>query len=168
MKNTWHNIKHFLKEDKRSAIIWLAARLYLGWEWLHAGWEKLNSSVWVGSQSGTAISGFLNGALAKTGGLHPDVTQWYAWLISHVFLPLAPFMSYLVTFGELLVGIALILGFKTKKAAYAGAFMNLNYLLAGTISSNPVLLILSLLLIKAKKVAGHYGLSLLLNKDGKK
>ena len=43
--------------------------------------------------------------------------------------------------------------------------MNLNYLLAGTVSINPVLLILSLILIKAKKVAGYFGLDGFLNKN---
>jgi thiosulfate dehydrogenase [quinone] large subunit len=36
--------------------------------------------------------------------------------------------------------------------------MNLNYLLAGTVSTNPILLILQLFLILAWRVAGWYGL----------
>ena len=165
IESVYKKIKFFLKEDKRSAIIWLITRLYLGYEWALAGWEKVNNSAWVGNGAGNAISGFLNGSLAKTVGAHPDVTMWYAWLIKNIFLPLSPFMSYLVAFGELFVGIALIIGFKTKKAAKIGAFMNLNYLLAGTVSINPVLLILSLILIKAKKVAGYFGLDGFLNKN---
>lgn len=157
-------IKHFFFEDKRSSIIWLVARLYVGWQWLHAGWEKLFSPAWVGGSAGTAVSGFLNGALAKTGGEHPDVMSWYAWLIKNVFLPSAPIMSYLVVAGEILVGIALIIGFKTKKSAIIGSFMNFNYLFSGTVSINPFLLLIQILIIAAYKVSGWIGVDRFLKK----
>lgn len=68
------------------------------------------------------------------------------------------FFSYLVSFGELLVGIALILGMFTGIAAFSGAYMNMNYPLAGTVSTNPILFVLELLLILAWRVAGWWGL----------
>src|SRR5439155_1301618 len=43
-------------------------------------------------------------------------------------------------------------------AAVAGAFMNMNFMLAGSASSNPVLLILAVVLILAWKTAGYLGL----------
>jgi thiosulfate dehydrogenase [quinone] large subunit len=64
----------------------------------------------------------------------------------------------LVTYGELLVGIALIVGAFTGIAAFFGAFMNWNFLMAGTVSISPVMLPLTILLILAWKVAGYYGL----------
>ena len=157
-------INHFLFEDKRSSIIWLVARIYVGWQWFHAGWEKLMSQAWVGSNAGSAISGFLNGALAKAGGEHADVMNFYAWLIKHAFLPGAPLMSYLVVAGEILVGIALIIGFKTKESAIAGSFMNFNYLFAGTISTNPLLLLIQILIIVAHKISGWIGVDRFLKK----
>jgi thiosulfate dehydrogenase [quinone] large subunit len=63
-----------------------------------------------------------------------------------------------VTFGELLVGLALILGVFTGIAAFFGSFMNMNYLLAGSVSVNPVLLIFATLLVLAWKTAGWWGL----------
>jgi thiosulfate dehydrogenase [quinone] large subunit len=107
------------------APVWLLARLYVGYEWFMAGWEKAHSAAWVGSAAGTGVKGFLLGALAKTGGPHPDVTGWYAWFIQHVALPHAVLFSYIVTYGELAVGIALILGLLTGVAAFFGAFMNM-------------------------------------------
>ena len=144
--------------DVRLAWIWLILRLYVGWEWLSAGWEKLNSPVWVGSKAGTALSGFIQGALAQTGGAHPNVQGWYAWFLESIVLPNAKLWSYLVTWGEVLVGIALILGLLTGIAAFFGSFMNVNYLLAGTVSSNPILFVIATWLVLAWRTAGWWGL----------
>ncbi len=70
---------------------------------------------------------------------------WYSW-----FAPL-------VMAGELLVGVALILGILTEFAAAFGAFMNWNYIMAGAASTNAWLGLLALLLILGWKVAGWYG-----------
>jgi thiosulfate dehydrogenase [quinone] large subunit len=64
----------------------------------------------------------------------------------------------MVTFGEILVGIALILGLLTGIAAFFGGFMNASYLLAGTVSTNPFLFILATWLVLAWRVAGWWGL----------
>lgn len=148
----------FLFANTRMAWLWLIIRLYVGWQWLAAGWEKLGNPVWTGSHAGTAVSGFLNGALQKTGGTHPDVSGWYAAFINHFALPHAAGFSYLVTYGEIIIGVLLILGLFTGIAAFFGTFMNLNYLFAGTVSINPLLLLLQLFLILAWRVAGWYGL----------
>jgi thiosulfate dehydrogenase [quinone] large subunit len=144
--------------DIRWAWIWLIVRLYVGYEWLHAGYEKLNSTSWTGSNAGTALTGFVNGALTKTGGTHPDVQAWYASFLRHVVLPHTATFSYIVSFGETLVGIALILGIFTGIAAFFGLFMNMNYLLAGSVSSNPILFVGALLVILAWRTAGWWGL----------
>ncbi len=154
------NITRFLFADTRLAPLWLLIRLYVGYEWLIAGWGKLTNpaGVWVGEKAGAAVTGFLGGALKKTSGDHPDVQGFYAWFIQHVALPNAALLSYLVTFGEILVGVALILGLFTGIAAFFGGLMNANYLLAGTVSSNPVLFVLGLLLVLAWRTAGYWGL----------
>lgn len=144
--------------EVRWAWIWLILRLYIGWEWLHAGWVKLGNPVWTGEKAGAAVTGFVSGALEKTGGAHPDVQAWYAWFLESLVLPNAAFWSHLVTWGELLVGIALILGIFTGIAAFFGSFMNVNYLLAGTVSSNPILLAIAFFLVLAWKTAGWWGL----------
>ena len=148
----------FLFSDKRMAWFWLLVRLYVGWTWLSAGWGKLHKSTWVGSQAGTAIKGFFMGVLEKSSGLHPIVSNWYAWFIQHVALPHTVLFSYLITFGEFLVGIGLILGIFTGVAALFGGFMNMNFILAGAISINPTLLFLEFLLLLAWRIAGYFGL----------
>ena len=98
------------------------------------------------------------GALKKTGGAHPDVSGVYAAFLQNFVLPNTSFISHLVAYGELLVGIGLILGIFTGIAAFFGAFMNMNYLFAGTISTNPIMFLIELFLILAWRIAGWYGL----------
>ena len=140
------------------SVVWLVIRLYLGYEWLIAGWEKVKNPVWIGEKIGVAISGFVQGALAKTSGPHPDVSAWYAWFLQNAVLPHPAFWSYVITFGEVAVGVGLIIGAFTGIAAFFGLFMNMNYLLAGTVSVNPILGVLAVLLILGWKVAGYIGL----------
>ena len=151
-------LSRLLFADTRFSWIWLIIRLYVGYEWLAAGWGKFVNPAWVGGEAGTAITGFFNGAIAKAGGAHPAVSDWYSSFLSSVALPNATFFSYLITYGEILVGIALILGIFTGIAAFSGAFMNLNFLFAGTTSTNPLLALLGLLLILAWRNAGWLGL----------
>ena len=150
-------ISRFLFADTRLAWLWLILRVYVGWQWLEAGYEKITSPLWVGSQAGKALSGFLMGAMQKSTGAHPDVSTWYNAFLHNVALPNVVTFSYLVSFGEVLVGIALILGIFTGIAAFFGGFMNMNYLFAGTISINPLLFLIELFLILAWRVAGWYG-----------
>lgn len=151
-------IAQFLFSDTRLAPFWLIVRLYTGYEWLQAGLEKLGNPVWTGSKAGAAVTGFVSGALKKTTGEHPDVTGWYASFLQAVVLPHAAFWSWLVTLGEIAVGIGLILGLFTGIAAFFGGFMNANYLLAGTVSTNPLLFIFATWLVLAWRVAGYWGL----------
>jgi thiosulfate dehydrogenase (quinone) large subunit len=144
--------------NTRWAWIWVIPRLYVGYEWLSAGLEKVQSPAWAGGQAGSAITGFVNGALKKAAGDHPDVQGWYATFLQNGVLPNAALWSRLVSYGELLVGIALILGAFTGIAAFFGSFMNANYLLAGTVSTNPILFGLATLLVLAWKTAGWWGL----------
>jgi thiosulfate dehydrogenase [quinone] large subunit len=148
----------FIFGDTRLAPLWLVLRVYIGYIWLSAGWEKFQNPAWVGEQAGTAVTGFLNGALAKAVGAHPDVMGWYAGFINAVALPHATIFSYLVTYGEILVGLGLIVGLFTGVAAFFGLTMNFNYLFAGTTSINPLLILVQLFLLLAWRTAGHLGL----------
>jgi len=165
------SIARFLFADTRIAWVWLIIRLYVGWQWLVAGIEKLTGysidvgsfgqkagSSWIfTSHPGAALSGFLQGAIAQTSGPHPAVQDWYAWFLQHVALPIAPGLSYVVTFGEILVGLGLIFGILTGIAAFFGVFMNMNFLLAGAVSINPIIGGLAIFVMLAWRVAGYYG-----------
>lgn len=149
------------KHSDWARILWTILRVYLGYSWFTSGMHKVfgeGAAVWIGSKAGVAVTGFLKGALAKTAGPHPDVQPWYAWFINHVALPNAKLFSYMVAFGELLVGIALILGLFTTIALIAGLLMNFNYLFAGTVSANPVYVVQELILLWAGAAAFYWGL----------
>lgn len=150
-------VSMFLFSSTKSAWIWLIIRLYLGYVWLKAGLGKFGSEAWTGSEAGAAIRGFVNGALAKAEA-GADVSGWYAAFLEHVVLPNAAIFSYLVVFGEIAVGLGLILGLLTGITAFFGALMNVSFLFAGTLSSNPLLFILATWIVLAWKVAGWYGL----------
>lgn len=151
-------LSRLLFADTRFSWVWLVIRVYIGYDWFMAGWGKLGNPVWTGDNAGAAIKGFLGGALSKATGPHPDVSGWYVYFIQNVALPNSALFSYLVVYGEIAVGVALILGIFTGIAAFFGTFMNLNYLFAGTVSTNPLMLLLQLFLILAWRTAGWVGL----------
>jgi thiosulfate dehydrogenase [quinone] large subunit len=151
-------IAQALMSKVKWAWIWVVPRLFIGWTWLKAGWGKLTNPAWVGTDAGQALTGFINGALTKTTGAHPEVQSWYAAFLRSAILPNANVWSYVVSIGEALVGIGLLLGAFTGIAAFFGIFMNLNYLLAGAVSVNPILLVLSVFIVLAWKTSGWWGL----------
>ncbi len=142
-----------------AAWLWLPIRLWLGWQWLNAGWEKLQNPAWT--QSGAALKGFLAGAVSAVSKSGAPVIH-YTWYSSFLKLLIDSgsyvWMAKLVAVGETLVGIALILGMFTGFAAFFGGFMNFNYLMAGTVSVNPLFLVLAVALMLAWKVSGYIGL----------
>lgn len=150
-------VSRFLFSSTRAGLIWLVVRLYLGYAWITAGWKKVTSETWTGSQAGASLEGFVKGALAKAES-GKDVTGWYAGFLDNFVLPNAKVFSYVVAWGEVLVGLGLIVGLLTGIAAFFGAIMNVSFLFAGTLSTNPLLFILATWLVLAWKNAGWYGL----------
>ena len=163
-------IARFLFADTRIAWFWLIVRLYVGWQWLVAGIHKLTGysidfstfgqhtgNSWIfTSHLGAPLSGFLHGAITPANMANP-ATGWYVWFVQHIGIPGAGVFTYLVTFGEILVGLGLIFGVLTGIAAFFGLFMNLNFMMAGAISINPIIGGLALFLVLAWRVAGYYG-----------
>jgi len=151
-------IARFLFADTRMAWFWLIVRVYCGWQWLDAGWEKLHSAAWTGASAGAGLTGFVNGALGKAAGDHPDVNSIYAGFLQTFVLPHAALWSWAVTLGEIAVGVGLVVGCLTGVAAFFGGLMNVNYLFAGTVSTNPLLFVLATWLVLAWRVAGWWGI----------
>ncbi len=77
--------------------------------------------------------------------------------MQNAILPNTGFWAYVITFGEVLVGLGLIFGVLTGIAAFFGVFMNMNFLLAGAVSINPIIGGLAIFLVLAWRVAGYYG-----------
>lgn len=145
------------------ATLWLIARLWVGYEFLTAGWSKLfgdEAAAFTGAHAGAGITGFLTYATSTpmAGGAHPSVLPPYVWAAQHLFLPLATPLGYAVAVGETLVGLALILGLVTRFAAFWGAFLNLMFLLAGSTGVNPYMLTIELGILLVGATAGLIGL----------
>ncbi|HEY3368040.1 MAG TPA: DoxX family protein [Symbiobacteriaceae bacterium] len=128
-------------KSAKASWIWLVLRLYVGYEWLTAGWEKVTGATPFDA------SGYLKGAVAKATGAHPAVQPWWASFLKGVAIPNVGLFNILVSWGEVLVGVALILGLATVFAIYMGMIMNFAYLLSGSGSTNPQLLILQLIIL---------------------
>ncbi len=142
----------------RWAWIWLIVRLYLGYTWFTSGLGKLTNPAWL---SGEALKGFWERAiLVPDAPARPAIAfGWYRTFIESMLNGGSyTWFSKLVAFGEVLIGVALVLGFFTGIAAFFGGFMNWNFMMAGTASTNPVLFVLAVLLILAWKTAGWWGL----------
>lgn len=150
-------LARFLFSDTRMAAVWLVVRVLVGWSWLTSGWGKLGQPGWM--QGGEALRGFWERAAAiPETGRPPIAYDWYRSFIqglldSEAYTWFAP----LIAVGETLVGIALIIGAFVGIAAFFGVFMNWNFIMAGTASTNGLLGVAGLLLILAWKIAGWYG-----------
>ena len=90
MKRLWHVEDGYIEEPPvsrwlfgsvQAAPIWLVARLWLGYEWLHSGWERVfgeGSDAWM--NGGVALESFANGAIAASEEPgHPQVA--YGWWV---------------------------------------------------------------------------------------
>lgn len=150
----------FLFGNSRAGLFWLPIRLFVGFTWLEAGWHKASGTGWL--DGGSALQGYWQHAVAipAQGAGSPAITyDWYRTFLqtlldNNAYTWFAP----LIAFGEMAVGIGLLVGCLTGFAAFFGALMNMSFLLAGSASSNPVMLTLAIGLILAWKVAGYYGI----------
>ena len=160
----------FVFSNTAFSIVWLFVRVWLGWQWVTASMHKIFLSdpatgatlygqfnpAWL--VTGEALKGFWMGAL-KTDPRPVIYFDFYRTFIQALVDAQAyTWFAKLIAFGELFIGIALILGLFTGIAAFFGGFMNWNFLMAGTASSNPLLFVAALLLVLAWKNAGYIGL----------
>ena len=148
----------YLFSNTRAGLFWLPIRVFLGLSWFEAGVHKATGGGWL--DGGSSLCRLLAARhLDPREGQPADHLR----LVSRVHHFLVnghheTWFAWIITFGELAVGIGLILGALTGIAAFFGALMNMSFLLAGSASSNPVLFTAAIGLILAWRVAGYYGL----------
>jgi thiosulfate dehydrogenase [quinone] large subunit len=140
----------WLRENQVAAALLTVIRLYLGYSWLTAGYHKV--------VDGFDASGFLQGAVAKSTDDHPAVQSWWATFLEGIAVPNAEIFSFLVAWGELLVGLGLIFGCLTTAAAFFGIIMNFAFLFSGTVSTNAQMVLLTIFILIAGYNAGKFGL----------
>ena len=148
----------WLFNSPRAGIIWLVPRLWLGYRWIDAAIHKVINPAWV--DGGEALKGFwMNATAVPEAGRPPIAFDWYRVFIQTLLDAEAyTWFGKVVAYGELLVGVALVLGAFIGIAAFFGALMNWNFMMAGSASTNPLLFVIAIGLILAWKVSGYYGL----------
>ncbi|MBB6671759.1 DoxX family protein [Cohnella nanjingensis] len=146
-------VMRWFKENVWAAVAITLLRIYVGWQWIDAGWHKLTG--------GFNATGFLKGATTKPVTDHATqavIFPNYTYFLEHFALPNAKLINVLIPLGEFLIGIGLIVGGLTLTAAFFGMMLNLLFLFAGTVSTNPWLLLLAFVIFTAGANAGRFGL----------
>ena len=151
----------WLYRSQGASVLWLLVRLWLGYQWLNAGYQKIwgaeKSAFWFGNGIGVkgfATAGVAGSATGKGGASY----GWWAAFLHNFVIPNASWIGKFIALGEVAIGIALILGLFTGVAAFAGVSLNVIYMFTGSAGVNPMYGILSVLLILAWRNAGWLGL----------
>jgi thiosulfate dehydrogenase (quinone) large subunit len=149
-------LARFLFSDRRMAWLWLIVRVYAGIQWILAGEHKVTDPNWL---NGSSLLAYWKRAVAIPAQGSPPISfDWYRGFLQGLIDSNAHvWFGPVVSFGEILVGVGLILGALTGIAAFFGALMNMNFMLAGSASTNPVLFLLAGLIMLAWKIAGYWG-----------
>jgi thiosulfate dehydrogenase [quinone] large subunit len=148
----------FLRYAREAAPFYLGLRLFLAWEWLEAGLHKVTDPAWV--ETGLAIRAYWERAVALPAPpARPPITypayrsfiqfmldnNWHTWFAD------------LIAWGEVLLGLGFLFGGLIGFAAFFALLMNFAFLFAGTTSSNPMLILLEVLVLLGWRVAGWWG-----------
>ena len=151
-------LAHTLFSTTKFAWLWAIVRIFLGYEWVSASLHKIEDPKWV--SSGEALKGFWVNAVKIPEQGKPAITyDWYRSFLQFMLDQQAyTWFAKLVAYGEFLIGVALIVGAFVGIAAFFGAFMNWNFIMAGAASTNGMLFTIAVVLMLAWKVAGWYGL----------
>ncbi len=142
----------WLRTNKYASALLLIIRLYLGYEWFIHGLEKVRGGAFD-------ATGFLNNIIANP-VKGPDGTALYPIynsFIEHFALPNVGIINILIPWGELLVGLGLLLGVLTTAAVFSGLLMNFLFVFGGTVSTNPAMIILGFIILAAGANAGKLG-----------
>lgn len=126
-------------------IVCSLARMAFGIQWIMQGWFKLTAHF--------NISGLFPSIASSK-----DSPHWYKSFIETTAAPYPQLYNILIPWGELLVGIGLVLGLLTLPALLAGFFMDINYVLSDMVYIYPTQLAIGMLLILFRKDTLYWSL----------
>lgn len=150
-------LAHLLFSTTRFAWLWAIIRVFLGYQWVSASLHKIEDPAWV--STGLALKGFWANAVKIPAQGKPAIAyDWYRSFLQFMLDAEAyTWFAKLVAYGEFLIGVGLIVGAFVGIAAFFGAFLNWNFVMAGAASTNGMLFVLAVVLMLSWKVAGWYG-----------
>ncbi|MGH9172039.1 MAG: DoxX family protein [Acidimicrobiales bacterium] len=127
-ERTTPSVVQWLAKSKIMAGGWLAMRVWLGIMWMQAGWAKL-----FGAENAAFLHNHGAGVAGFAAHGVPAYTWWGSFLHSFV-VPNAGWIAAVVAFGELAIGLGLVLGCFTRTAAIASLALLFTYVMSGTAS----------------------------------
>lgn len=143
--------------NKIFSLLFLPLRVWVGWDWVTASLHKITNPAWM--ETGLALKGYwVKAVMVNASGSGAISFDWYrAFLQSMLDANAFVWFGKLIACGEMMVGIALIAGAFVGAAAFFGALMNWNFMMAGTASTNPMMFLVEIFLILGWRVAGYIG-----------
>jgi len=141
----------FWRDHKWAAFLVAIVRVILGYKWVTSAWGKVTTG---GFDATGYLTNVVNNPVAKGDEVLYPI---YNAFIEHVALPNVDIINFILPWGELLVGIGLLIGVLTLPAAFFGLMMNFMFLFAGTISTNPLMVLLGVIVLLAANNAGKIG-----------
>lgn len=138
-------MENWFRETRSGLVVVTLIRWFVGVEWLLAGLSKFGGDF--------TARPFVLRAIA-----HPVLddfgNQPYPWFTAFLRFLVEPHIgwyNFLVQYGEIAIGLGLLLGTLTTAANFFGLALNFIYLLSGSISMNPLLLFCEILILMAGK-----------------
>ena len=148
----------FLSRSTLASPLWLGIRLFLAYNWVNAGYHKLTDPKWFATGE-SLMNSWTRSVTPAASGSAPASYEFYRNFLQMMLDNQAyTWFSKVIIFGELAVGLGLLFGALTGFAAAGGILMNTAFLFAGSLSSNPLLLVLEILIVWAWRSAGWLGL----------
>jgi thiosulfate dehydrogenase [quinone] large subunit len=151
----------WLFRSHAASAIWLVVRLWLGYQWINAGYQKIwgseRAAFWFGG--GAAVKGFASAGVAgSTGGSGGASYGWWAAFLHNFVEPNASWIAKFIALGEIVIGVMLVLGLLTGIVAFCGLLLNVIYMFTGSAGVNPAYAVLEVMLVLSWRNAGWLGL----------
>jgi thiosulfate dehydrogenase (quinone) large subunit len=127
-ERTYPSVLTWLRQSKYASIAWLAVRVWVGCMWVQAGWSKVfgAENPYFLHNNGAGVAGFAgHGAAAYS---------WWGSIMHSFVVPNASWIAVVVAFGELAIGLGLVVGFLTRTAAVCSLLLLFTYIMSGTAS----------------------------------
>ncbi len=152
-------VARYLFASTATSPMWLVVRVWVGWEWLWAGTHELADPGWQSSAGdgmvGTWRSALQAGTMSSAGPMDGPLRGGLQLLLdsnADAWIP------SLVAAGEVVIGIAVMLGLLVGLSCTAGLLLDLLvFLLTGVATVGSMLAPFALLLVLAWKNAGYIG-----------
>jgi thiosulfate dehydrogenase (quinone) large subunit len=142
----------WLRQSKYASIAWLAVRVWVGCMWVQAGWAKVfgaENPAFL-HNNGAGVAGFAgHGAAAYS---------WWASVMHSFVVPNASWIAVLVAFGELAIGLGLVVGFLTRTAAVCSLLLLFTYVMSGTASVTAFYALCALIVLATWRTSTWIGL----------